>query len=107
MSGSKTHILRAQTVLAAGKRVLFVEGKDDAAVYAKWLAKMDPLYANKLELVPTGGNNDLDDALASLGHPVDAFALRDRDEWDTARIATAQSASPQLLVNGSRHCLES
>ena len=75
--------------MATGKSVLFVEGKDDAAVYAKWLAKLDPLYGNRLEVVPTTGRNDMDEALKSLGHPASAYALRNRDEWDAGRIATA------------------
>jgi hypothetical protein len=87
--------------------VLFVEGKDDLAVYAKWLTKIDPLYGHQLELVATNGRNDLDTSLADLGHPAEAFALRDRDEWDTARIAASRAASPGLLVNDIRHCIES
>jgi hypothetical protein len=103
----KTHIVRGTNALAAGKRVLFVEGKDDDAVYAKWLAKIDPLYAVRLELIPTNGRNDLDRSLLELANPPEVFALRDRDEWDTPRAAAAQRASPNLLVNLSRHCLES
>src|SRR5207245_7356041 len=75
--------------------------------YAKWLAKIDPWFGNRLELVATNGRNDLDAALASLGHPGDAYALRDRDAWDAARMATARAANPRLLVNPSRHCIES
>ncbi|HEV3384771.1 MAG TPA: hypothetical protein VG097_08140 [Gemmata sp.] len=107
MSRPKFHIARAQTILAASKRVLFVEGKDDEAVYAKWLFKIDPLFGNRLGIVVTDGRNDLDISLASLGHPIDAFAFRDRDEWDAARISSMQGANPRLLVNPNRHSIES
>jgi hypothetical protein len=93
--------------LAVGKRVLFVEGKDDEAVYDKWLVKMDPLYAGRLAVIKTNGRNDLDRALPELGNPAGVFALRDRDEWDGPRVAVAQAAARNLLVNVSRHCLES
>jgi hypothetical protein len=107
VSTPKGHLVRATTALAAGKRVLLVEGKDDEAVYAKWLAKIDPLYAARLEVIATNGRNDLDRALPELGNPAEASALRDRDEWDAPRAAVVQAAAGNLLVNLSRHCLES
>jgi len=42
MSTPKAHVVRAQRALAIGKSVLFVEGKDDLAVYSKWLDMIDP-----------------------------------------------------------------
>jgi hypothetical protein len=106
VSTPKSHLVRATKALATGKWVLFVEGKDDEAVYAKWLAKIDPLYAARLEVIPTNGRNDLDRALPELGNPAEAFALRDRDEWDGPRAAAIQATAGNLLVNLSRHCLE-
>ncbi len=35
------------------------------------------------------------------------YGLVDRDEWDAATIAAQREADPCLLVNPSRHCLES
>jgi hypothetical protein len=106
MSRSKAHIVRARSFLTVGKSVLFVEGKDDEAAYAKWLAKLDPLFGSRLALVATNGRNDLDSALELLGHPANAYALRDRDEGETTRIAAFQVANSRMLVNPNRHCLE-
>jgi hypothetical protein len=107
VSAPKSHLVRATNALAVGKRVLFVEGKDDEAVYAKWLATIDALYAARLEVIPTNGRNDLDRALPELGNPAEVFALRDRDEWDIARSAAVRAANSGLLVNDNRHCIES
>jgi hypothetical protein len=107
VSTPKSHIARATKALGVGKRVLFVEGKDDEAVYAKWPVKIDPLYAARLEVIPTNGRNDLGRSLPELGNPAEAFALRDRDEWDGPRATAAQAAAGNLLVNVTRHCLES
>jgi len=106
MTQAKAHIASAKKSLGIQKRVLFVEGKDDVAVYSKWLSQIDPLFASRLEVIATNGKSDLDSALAALGNPKDAFALRDRDDWDAIRAASAQAASPGLLVNFGRHCLE-
>jgi hypothetical protein len=78
VSREKQHLTRARASLAIAKRVLFIEGPDDKAVYSAWLAKIDPLWADRLELIPTGGKNDLDTALPALGNPAEAFALRPR-----------------------------
>ena len=99
VSQTKPDVRQAQAILAAGKRVLFVEGKSDQAVYETWLRKLDPLYGSKLEVVEVEGKNALDAALPTLGNPPQAFALCDRDEPDAARITALQAVAPNLLVN--------
>jgi hypothetical protein len=104
---SNAHVKKAENILGLGKRVLFVEGPDDEAIYTKWLEKIDPLFTGRLELVPCEGQQQLIRSLELLGDPVDAFALQDRDEWDAVKIAAVQGQHPRLLVNGFRHTLES
>jgi hypothetical protein len=106
--------MRAEPARSIGKRVLAVEGMRDAQVYAAWLQKLvaaETLAEDKVVTVSTEGKAQL---LAGLkwyrqegGNPADVFGLRDRDEWDLARIETELAALPQLRVNAHRHCLES
>lgn len=102
-----TYVTKAKQALGLGKRVLFVEGIDDEAVYTKWLEKLDPLFAAQLEIITCDGQKNLIKGLALLGDSPDVFAIQDRDEWDLGQIAAMQAVHPRLLVNPNRHTLES
>ena len=104
----------ADPVLSIGKRVLAVEGIRDEQIYTTWFQKLaahGTLATDKVIVVPTGGKgammNGLRWYLEEGGNPGEVFGLRDRDEWDIARIATEVAQLPQLRVNLHRHCLES
>jgi hypothetical protein len=104
----------ADPILTAGKRVLAVEGPRDSQIYTTWLGKLAPAgtgAVNKVLVVPTRGKHDLINGLKWYrdegGNPGDVFGLRDRDEWDAARITAEMVQLPQLRVNADRHCLES
>lgn len=88
------------------KRVLFVEGPGDEQVYSRWLARLDPLYTAKVELVKTGGRDLGIQAIKELAAEPNVYALLDRDEWDGPRTMAVTAIAPRLLVNQGRHCLE-
>jgi hypothetical protein len=105
---------RADPVLGIGKRVLAVEGVRDVQIYSGWLQKLAPdgiIADSKVVVVETGGKGPLIDGLKWYrdygGNPAEVFGLRDRDEWDAAKIASESLRLPQLRVNANRHCLES
>jgi hypothetical protein len=104
----------AEPVLSIGKRVLAVEGIRDSQIYTEWLRKLAPagtLADDRVVVVSTGGKGALLSGLKWFrdegGNPGDVYGLRDRDEWDAARIAFEAANLPQLRVNPLRHCLES
>lgn len=105
MSKSIAAVETAKKILGK-KRVLFVEGPDDEQVYSRWLARLDPLYAAKLELVKTGGRDQGMRSILELAAEPNVFALLDRDCWDAARTKAYTDQAPRLFVNQGRHCLE-
>ena len=102
-------------ILHQGKNVLAVEGDDDKDVYTAWLKKLTPcgaIISDKVVIVSAGDKMKVLNALEwqrSEPRPVspEIYGLVDRDEWDAATIAVQCAADPRLLVNPSRHCLES
>ncbi|MCY2994429.1 MAG: hypothetical protein NTY19_42160 [Planctomycetota bacterium] len=102
-----TYVTKAKQALSLGKKILFLEGIDDEAVYTKWLEKLDPLFAARLEIIDCEGQQKVSKGLALLGNPPNVFGIQDRDEWDSAQIAAMQAAHPRLFVNPDRHTLES
>jgi hypothetical protein len=105
MSKSIAPVETAKKILGK-KRVLFVEGSNDEQVYSRWLAKIDSLYSAKVELVKTGGRDLGIRAITEMATEANVFALLDRDEWDSTRMAVVTANAPQLLVCEARHCLE-
>ena len=101
------YVTNAKLALAIGKRVLLVEGPDDEAVYTKWLEKLDSLFAARLRIIDCGGQHKITTALTLLKNAANVFAIQDRDQWDAAKIAQVRANHPRLLVNASRHTLES
>ncbi|HEY3966381.1 MAG TPA: hypothetical protein VGM05_17605 [Planctomycetaceae bacterium] len=96
-------------------RVLAVEGLDDLKVYERWLdklaAELNVLPSSKVLVVETAGKTRLIGGLEWLrdhaGDPAHVFGLVDRDEWTSKAAQLVKQALPRLLVNESRHCLES
>jgi hypothetical protein len=106
-------IPEVQKVLGIGAhKILVVEGKIDFAVYAKWLAKLayPAPYSATLQLVEAGGKSAVITCLrwfADNGGEPRVFGLVDRDEWDTAIVASLCAGLPQLRINPDRHAIES
>ncbi len=107
MSKAPKYIDAARRAIRVKKRVLFVEGKDDEAVYSRWLSKLDAMFTAKVEIVQVGGRNALERALLELGNPPEAHAIRDRDEWDLPRTNASVGQMPNFHVVSTRHSLES
>jgi hypothetical protein len=117
-NGPKAWVQRALTAAAQNKKVLAIEGKFDVAVYREWLAKrLGPTWTNQVHLEKAGegdrgGRSPLLAGLRWLQEHNDPdkdviFGLADRDEWEPGDIAALQVELPTLLVNESRHSLES
>jgi len=106
-------VSNARTAATQNKKVLAVEGKTDVAVYGEWLEKqLDPVWANQVHLENALDRPRLLSGLRCLQETNDPakdiiFGLADRDEWETDDITALQARLPTLLVNQSRHSLES
>jgi hypothetical protein len=105
----------ALPTLTQGKRVLAVEGDDDKDVYSAWLRKLTPrgtMFSDKLVVVDAGDKVKVLQGLIwyrDLPNPPsgELYGLVDRDEWDATTVSAKLADIPRLLVNLSRHCLES
>jgi hypothetical protein len=103
----------ARTAAAQNKRVLVVEGKTDMAVYREWLDKrLGPTWTNHVHLENAEDRPRLLSGLRWLKAENDpardsVFGLADRDEWEASDVAALVAELPTLLVNQSRHSLES
>jgi hypothetical protein len=112
-NGPKAWVQRAQTAAAQNKKVLAVEGKSDLAVYREWLEKrLGSTWANKIQLENAESRPPLLAGLQWLRATNDPakdviFGLADRDEWEPGDVATLKAELPTLLVNETRHSLES
>ncbi len=106
---------QALPTLKQGKNVLAVEGDDDKDVYKAWLQKLlarGTVLSDTIVIVDAGSK---DAVLEGLGWYTgehrqtwgNLYGLVDRDEWDLSSIVAKTRENPQLLVNPSRHCLES
>lgn len=106
-------VARAQTAAAQNKKVLVVEGTTDEAVYREWIAKkLGATWANLVHLETAQDRPRMLSGLRWLQENDDplkdvVFGLADRDEWEQADVAALQNNSPTLLVNQSRHSLQS
>jgi hypothetical protein len=104
---------RAQTAAAQNKKVLAMEGKTDVAVYREWLVKeLGSTWANRVHAENAEDRSRLLSGLQWLKANDDPakdviFGLADRDEWEAPEIASMVGELPSLLVNPSRHSLES
>jgi hypothetical protein len=101
-------------ILHQGKSVLAVEGDDDKDVYMAWLKKLTrrgTIVSDKIVIVSAGDKMKVLEALDWQGAQAPTtpklYGLVDRDEWDAATLTARRAAYPSLLVNPSRHCLES
>jgi hypothetical protein len=101
-------------ILHQGKRVLAVEGDDDRDVYTAWLkqvASRGTIFSDRLVIVAAGDKMKVLQALEWQGAQPQAasklYGLVDRDEWDLTTIAEYGANYPALLINPTRHCLES
>ena len=100
--------------LASGKNTLILEGEPDRRVYQIWVGKLAgsaSVALGKVDLVSTGGKNDVLNTLAWFrdhgGNPGNLLGLVDRDEWAQTTISARMKELPQLRVVARRHALES
>lgn len=106
-------VSRAQTATSQKKKILAVEGKNDVAVYRAWIEKvLGQTWANLIQLENAENRPKLLSGLRWLNDNNDPakdviFGLADRDEWDSTDVSAMIAKSPNLLVNQSRHSLES
>ena len=90
-----------------------VEGKTDKAVLQEWLPKqVGAAWTNAVHLECAGNRGTLLAGLRWLRDDNDpyramVFGLADRDEWKPADVASLVHKFPTLLVNETRHSLES
>ena len=105
----------ALPTLKQGKRVLVVEGDDDKDVYIAWLKQLTPrgtIFSDRLVVVDAGSRDQVLQGLlwyrdVASPPPGQLFGLVDRDEWDAPTLSAKRAEIPRLLVNESRHCVES
>lgn len=113
MNEAPAWVKAAQTAASQNKKVLAVEGKNDVAVYREWLHKrLGPAWVNAVHLENARDRARLLSGLRRLNEADDPFkdsifGLADRDEWQAADVAALKAELPTLLVNESRHSLES
>ena len=108
-----TRVLSILSAISASK-ILLVEGVEDYDVYSRWLKKLLPpgeIVATKVHLEQLEGKPTVLRVLEWFrdheGNPTNVFGLTDRDEWDTAMVASKRAEFPQLRINVERHSLES
>lgn len=103
---------RKKLATRAAVKVLVVEGKDDLAIYARWLDQLaaSHLVKSTLELIAANGKLAVLACLrwfADNGGEPRVFGLVDRDDWDAATVADWRATLPQLRLNDDRHAIES
>ncbi|HIE00284.1 MAG TPA: DUF4435 domain-containing protein [Thiotrichaceae bacterium] len=100
--------IRDEKVGNTGKKVLLVEGKDDADAYSELLNrkffKCSTKWEEKWIVTHAEGKQKVIDILKASNEPT-WLGLIDRDEWSAEQIEQEQDTLPNLLVL-PRFCLE-